>query len=165
VSAADPLADFFTATPRHSAELTGRGDTRGEVDQILNELEVPATVDADGDWRFETDVGPFLIVIDKSNGDLVALQTIRVMDEGLESHADDMYLLMQLNLEAEGARFAGLRDGEVDLLILTSRVTADAISPLSVQTMLVDAMRLSRRLDEVAAQAPEPADRSPAGER
>jgi hypothetical protein len=161
VSAADPLAEFFSASPRGSAELAGRSETRGEVDEILNDLAVPADVDADGDWRFETDVGPFLIVIDKSNGDLVAVQTIRVM-ETLEDHADDMYLLMQLNLEAEGARFAGLRDGDVDLLILTSRVRAAAVSQVSVETMLADAMRLSRRLDEVAGKTPEPADQSSA---
>ena len=150
---ADPLAEFFATAPRGAAGLSGRDGTHGEVDAILNQLEVPATVDADGDWRFETDVGPFLLVLDKANGDLVVVQTIRVMEQGLEAYADDMYFLLQLNVDAEGAHFAGLRDGEVDLLILTSRLAPGAIARETVQTMLCHALRLSRRLDELNAPA------------
>jgi hypothetical protein len=120
------------------------------VDAILKELQVPAEIDADGDWRLQTDVGPFLLVIDGENGDLVAIQTIRDMGPPITTHAEDMYLLMRLNLEAVGACFAALKDGATDLLVLAARVTADAVTRESVEKMLGDAMRLSRRLDELA---------------
>jgi hypothetical protein len=148
LSPSDPLADFFVVSPRGSAELAGRDGVQGTVDAILNELEVPAELDADGDWRVETDVGPFLLVIDKALGDLVAIQTIRKMDR-LEDHAADMYVLLQLNLEAEGARFAALNDGDTDLLLLTARLRPDDVSLESVGTMLHDTLRLSRTLDEL----------------
>lgn len=148
MSPSDPLADFFVVSPRGSAELAGRDGVQGTVDAILNELEVPAELDADGDWRVETDVGPFLLVIDKALGDLVAIQTIRKMDR-LEDHAADMYVLLQLNLEAEGARFAALNDGDTDLLLLTARLRPDDVSLESVGTMLYDTLRLSRTLDEL----------------
>jgi hypothetical protein len=148
LSPSDPLADFFVVSPRGSAELAGRDGVQGTVDAILNELEVPAELDADGDWRVETDVGPFLLVIDKALGDLVAIQTIRKMDR-LEDHAADMYVLLQLNLEAEGARFAALNDGDTDLLLLTARLRPDDVSLESVGTMLYDTLRLSRTLDEL----------------
>ncbi|MEA2308457.1 MAG: hypothetical protein QOI65_743 [Thermoleophilaceae bacterium] len=148
MSPSDPLADYFVVSPRGSAELAGRDGVQGTVDAILNELEVPAELDADGDWRVETDVGPFLLVIDKALGDLVAIQTIRKMDR-LEDHAADMYVLLQLNLEAEGARFAALNDGDTDLLLLTARLRPDDVSLESVGTMLHDTLRLSRTLDEL----------------
>ncbi|MEA2367307.1 MAG: hypothetical protein QOH38_25 [Thermoleophilaceae bacterium] len=148
MSPSDLLADYFVVSPRGSAELAGRDGVQGTVDAILNELEVPAELDADGDWRVETDVGPFLLVIDKALGDLVAIQTIRKMDR-LEDHAADMYVLLQLNLEAEGARFAALNDGDTDLLLLTARLRPDDVSLESVGTMLHDTLRLSRTLDEL----------------
>jgi hypothetical protein len=130
-------------------------DTRaglpGRVDTILDELRVAAETDADGDWRLETDAGPFLLVIDRDNGDLVAIQTIRRMEPTVADHADVMYLLMRLNLEAEGACFAALKDGDTDLLILAARVKADAVDRDSVAALLRDATRLSRRLDDVTA--------------
>lgn len=152
--AADPLAEFFAASPRDSAGLSGRSGVQGDVDAALNDLRVPATLDADGDWRLQTDVGPFLLVLDKSNGDLVALQTIRRMEGASTDYADDMHVLLLLNLDANGACFAALRDGDVDLLVLTARVRADSVSRDSVEALLRDAMRLSRRLDEVAGNEP-----------
>jgi hypothetical protein len=90
-------------------------------------------------------------VIDRDDGDLVAIQTIRRMEPPLADHADVMYLLMRLNLESEGACFAALKDGDTDLLILAARLKADAVSRESVAAMLRDATGLSRRLDEVTA--------------
>jgi hypothetical protein len=60
-----------------------------------------------------------------------------------------MYVLLQLNLEAEGARFAALNDGDTDLLLLTARLRPDDVSLESVGTMLHDTLRLSRTLDEL----------------
>jgi hypothetical protein len=149
VSAQDPLAEFFVSTPRGAAGATGRDGTHGAVDEALDALRVPATLDGDGDWRFESDVGPFLLVLDRANGDLVLLQTIRTMEQEPSSYADDMHFLLLLNLEAEGARFAALKDGEMNLLVLTSRLEPEAVRTASVEAMLVDAMSLSRRLDEL----------------
>ena len=69
--------------------------------------------------------------------------------ERIQDHAADMYVLLQLNLEARGARFAALNDGDTDLLLLTSRLHPDEVSRESVQTMVHDAMGLSRTLDEL----------------
>jgi hypothetical protein len=139
-----------------------RAGLPGRVDRILAELGVPAEVDADGDWRLDTDVGPFLLVVDGANGDLVAIQTIRRMDRGPEAYAEDMHLLMRLNVDAAGACFAALSERDTNLLVLTARVRADAVSHESVEAMLADARRLSRRLDEVTGKTPArqgPADR------
>jgi hypothetical protein len=98
----------------------------GRVDGILDELGVQAELDADGDWRLDTDVGQFLLVVDRSNGDLVAIQTIRRMEGSPSSHAEDMHLLMRLNVDAVGACFAALSERDTSLLVLTARVRADA---------------------------------------
>jgi hypothetical protein len=129
-----------------------RAGLAGRVDAILEELGLAAEVDPDGDWRLETDVGPFMLVVDRANGDLVAIQTIRKMEPPVDAYAEDMHLLMLLNVDAAGACFAALSDDDTDLLILTSRVKADAVTRESVEAMLDDAMRLSRRLDEVTGQ-------------
>ena len=104
--------------------------------------------------------------MDKLNGDLVALQTIRHVEGESKDYVDDMHVLLLLNLEAEGARFAALRDGEADLLVLTARVHPGNVARESVETMLLDSFRLSRRLDEVTGNAPaeaaEPAQTAPA---
>jgi hypothetical protein len=133
-----------------------RAGLPGRVDEILDELGITTEVDADGDWRLETGAGSFLLVIDRSNGDLVAIQTIRKMERGAEAYAEDMQLLMRLNVDAAGACFAALSERDTNLLILAARVKADAVSRESVETMLGDATRLSRRLDEVTGYSPAP---------
>jgi hypothetical protein len=134
--------------------MTGtRTGLAGRVDGILSELGIAAEVDADGDWRVETDSGPFLLVIDRDNGDLVAIQTIRTMAPPLADHAELMYLLMRLNLEADGAAFAGLKDGDTDLLILAARVAAEEVTRDSVAAMLRSATRMSARLDQLVEEA------------
>jgi hypothetical protein len=156
LNAQDPLAEFFAGAPRQSADLAGRDGTRGDVDRALNELQIPAEVDSDGDWRIQTDVGPFLLVIDRDNGDVVVIQTLRVMEGEASDYADDMHALLLLNLEAEGARFAALRESEdANLLVLTSRVKAGALRRDTLETMLRDSMRLSRRLDELVTTPPD----------
>jgi hypothetical protein len=131
-----------------------RAGLPGRVDEILDELGIRAVLDADGDWRLDTDVGPFLLVVDRSNGDLVAIQTIRRMERAPASYAEDMHMLMRLNVDAAGACFAALSERDTNLLIITARVRADAVSRETVETMLADATRLSRRLDEVTGKAP-----------
>ena len=130
-----------------------RTGVAGRVDEILAALGVAAEVDPDGDWRLETDAGPFLLVIDRDNGDLVAIQTIRTMEPPLADHAELMYLLMRLNLESTGASFAALKDGDTDLLILASRLPAEGVTQASVATMLEGATQLSLRLDELMEDA------------
>ena len=141
------------------AEAAGDGaardGVRGRVDAILSELGFSPELDEDGDWRLKTDVGPFLLVIDGANDDLVAIQTLKSIEGELEAHAHDMHFLMRLNVEAECARFAALRDAEADLLILSARVRSESLSTESVGRMLDDATRLSRRLDEVVGNAGE----------
>jgi hypothetical protein len=129
----------------------GRSGVHGRVDAILAELGLATTVDADGDWAVESDVGPFLLVIEKGSEDLVFIQTLQRLEGGPEGYAGEMHALLLLNMEAEGAAFAALRDRESDLLVIASRVGHDRISRESVEKMLDDAMRLSRRLDELAA--------------
>jgi hypothetical protein len=154
VSTPDPLAEFFAANPRHSSNLTGRTGVHGQVDQILNDLHVPATVDADGDWRVVTDVGPFILLVDKQSHDVVVIQTIRNMEKRIKNYADDMHVLLAMNLDARGAWFAAVKDGESDLLVLTSRISSPEISSERVQQMLHDSFRLSRRIDELLGNAP-----------
>lgn len=168
MNAPDPLADYLAASPRHSAGLAGRSGVHGQVDAALNELEVPATLDKDGDWKLQTDVGPFLLVVDKESSDLVAIQTIQSMERKVKNSAEEMHVLMALNFEARGiARFGIVEDGGQNLLVLTARLAPDELSTAGVQGMLRDCLRLSRRVDELLgnapAQAPAPAaDQAPA---
>ena len=108
-------------------------------------------MDRDGDWRLETDVGAFILMVDSRTQDLMAIQTIKKMDRKPKHHADEMYLLLLMNLEARGACFSAVREGKSELLTLSSRLRPDEISRESVQEMLASALRLSRRLDEVMA--------------
>jgi hypothetical protein len=161
VHARDPLADFFTATPRRSAGLSGRGGLHGEVDLILEQLRVPATLDADGDWHIDSDVGPFLLVVDEG-GELVLIQKIGEVEDGLEDSSVGMNFLLRMNFEARGACFAMLEDDEDgELFVLTARLPAGGVTREAVEGMVADAMRLSRRLEEVAG---DPAEAAPAAE-
>jgi hypothetical protein len=160
----DPLAEFFAASPRHSAALGGRGGVHGQVDTALNELEVPAALDQDGDWKLQTDVGPFLLVVDKENSDLVAIQTIQSMERKVKNSADEMHVLMALNFEARGiARFGIVKDNDQNLLVLTARLAPEEISTEGVQRMLRDCLRLSRRVDELLGREPAQAPAQPGG--
>jgi hypothetical protein len=127
-----------------------RAGLHGRVDAILAELGIEPALDGDGDWRIETEVGPFMLVVDRDNGDLVALQTIRSIDGPLAEEAELMHMLLQLNVEAGGARFGAVSGRDANLLVLSARVAATGVSREAVETMLADATRLSRRLDELA---------------
>ena len=154
MNAADPLAEFYAATPRQAAGLSGRTGVHGQVDAILNELRVPAEVDRDGDWKLTTDVGSFLLIVDKERYDLVAIQTMQSMEK-VKKAADEMYVLLRLNFEARGiARFGTVKDGGQDLLVLTARLAPEAIARESVEGLLADCFRLSRRVDELVGNAP-----------
>ena len=159
----DPLAEFYVATPRQAAGLTGRTGVHGQVDGILNELRVPAEVDKDGDWKLTTDVGPFLLIVDKEKYDLVAIQTIQPMEK-VKKAADEMYVLLALNFEARGlARFGTVKDAGQDLLVLTARLAPETIARESVEGLLTDCFRLSRRVDELLGNAPPQAAAQPGG--
>ena len=128
-----------------------REGLRGQVDEILDQLGVDVEVDSDGDWRLRTEVGEFLLVVDGDNGDLVALQTIQEMPPPRDAHVDLMYLLLRMNVEARGACFAALQDGDDEMLVLAARVAADDVDRATVEAMLAAAKRISGRLDELTA--------------
>jgi hypothetical protein len=127
-----------------------RAGLHGRVDGILAELGFAPELDGDGDWRIDTDAGPFMLVVDRDNGDLVALQTIRAIEGPLAEEAELMHMLLQLNVEAAGACYGAVTGRDTNLLVLSSRVAGDEVSRERVEAMLHDATRLSRRLDELA---------------
>jgi hypothetical protein len=164
MNAPDPLAEFYAASPRHSAALGGRSGVHAQVDSALNELQVPATLDQDGDWKLQTDVGPFLLVVDKESSDLVAIQTLQSMEKKAKNSADEMHGLLALNFEARGiARFGVVKDNNQNLLVLTARLAPEEISTEGVQRMLRDCFRLSRRLDVLLGNAPAQPAAQPGG--
>ena len=130
--------------------MSDRGGLHGRVDGILAELGIEPELDGDGDWRIETDVGPFMLVVDRENADLVALQTIRSIEGPLAEEAELMHTLLQLNVEAAGASYGAVAGRDANLLVLSARVPEVEVSRERVERMLSDATRLSRRLDELA---------------
>jgi hypothetical protein len=160
--AGESLDPYYVQTQRYSSNLGGREGLRGQVDAYLNELRVPCTLDQDGDWRFQSDVGPFLMVLDRDTQDLVVIQTIQAMERRPKHHADEMHVLLGLNYDAEGARFAAIKDGGKDLLVLTSRLHPDELDGVRFEKLLADCMRLSRRIDELTGAVPPPAAVQPA---
>jgi hypothetical protein len=147
----DPLAEFYAATPRESSGLSDRSGAYGDVDAALNELEVPATLDDDGDWTLETDVGQIALLIDDITGDLVVVQSLMEAEDS----PDFMHALLRLNFETRGlASFGAITQGGKNIFVITGRVAADDVSRETVQRLLVDGMRLSRRLDELLGTAP-----------
>ena len=127
-----------------------RSGLHGRVDGILAELGIEPELDGDGDWRIETEAGPFMLVVDRENGDLVALQTIRSIEGPLADEAELMHTLLQLNLEAAGASYGAVAGRDANLLVLSARVPEADVARERVERMLADATRLSRRLDELA---------------
>ena len=155
MNAPDLLEEYFVANPREAAGLEGRAGMQGEVDTILNELRIPATVDDDGDWELKTDVGLFLLVADKETSDLVAVQTMQPLEREAESSSDEMHVLLALNYQARGlARFGAIKDGDRDLLVLSARLGIAEVSRDALEAMLRDCFQLSRRLDELLGRAP-----------
>lgn len=151
---ADPLAEFYSATPRQPAGLSGRAGLEGQVDAIVEELGLPAELVDGGNLRLGSDVGDFLLIVDDETSDLVALQSLQSLDS-VEGAAEEMYGLLRLNYEARGvASFGALKDQGEDFLVLTARVGADAVSRGSVETMLADCFALSRRVQELLGEAP-----------
>ena len=137
---------------------SGRSGVHGQVDAILSELGIAARVDDDGDWRIDTEAGPFLLIVDPDSSDLILVQTFQAIRGELRDSASEMYVLLALNFEASGiARFASVNDGGQNLLVLTARLAPDRIAHESVDAMLRDSLRLSRRVDELLGNADEPA--------
>jgi hypothetical protein len=157
MNAPDPLAEFYTATPRRSSDLSGRSGSYGQVDEALNELQVPAELDDDGDWTLQTDVGQLALIIDDVTGDLVVVQSLQSME--VEDSADFMHALLRLNFETRGlASFGAIAQSGKNIFVITARAAGEDASTEAVQSLLVDCMRLSRRLDELLGTAPpEPA--------
>jgi hypothetical protein len=127
-----------------------RAGLHGRVDTLLAELGYEAELDGDGDWRIATGAGPFMLVVDRDNGDLVAIQTIRSIEGPIAEEAELMHMLLQLNVEATGASFGAVTGRDANLLVLSSRTPADQVTRERIETMLGDATRLSQRLDQLA---------------
>ena len=151
----DLLADYYRTTARYSPQLGGRDGLRGQIDAIVNELGLPASLDRDGDWRFAADVGEFLLIIDSASGDLVVVQNVQTLAGRPKNHVDELMGLLRLNLEGHGtARFSAVRDGGKDVLVISARIHADAVARESVERLLADAMLLSRALDQALGNEP-----------
>ena len=151
----DLLADYYRTTARYSPQLGGRDGLRGQIDAIVNELGLPASLDRDGDWQFAADVGNFLLIVHRESGDLVVVQNIQTLAGPPKKHVDELMGLLRLNLEGHGtARFSAVQDGGKDVLVLSARIRGDAVSRESVERMLADAMQVSRALDVALGNAP-----------
>lgn len=151
--AGESLAPYYATSPRYSPSLGGRDGVQGQVDALMNELQIPCTLDQDGGWRFQSDVGAFILLVHRDNGDLVLVQPIETMERRPRNYADAMHRLLGLNFEAEGARFASVNDNGKDHLVLTSRLHPDEVDAERFERMLEQAMRLSRRFDELSGAA------------
>jgi hypothetical protein len=153
-AAGDRLAEFYAATQRYSPQLGGRDGVRGQVDAILNELQIPASLDKDGDWRLAADVGNFVLLLEPETQDLVVVQHMETLSSRTSKHADGMLLLLLLNYEARGATFSAVNEGGKKLLMLSARLPSAGLDRAALEGLLADAMRLSRRLDEVLGNEP-----------
>jgi hypothetical protein len=151
--AGESLAPYYAGSPRYSPALGGRSGLHGQVDALINELQVPCTLDQDGDWRLHSDVGQFILMVDRIRGDLAVVQTVQVMQRRPRSYGDLLHKLLKLNFDAEGARFAAVEDQGQEIVVLTARLRPDEIDAERLERMLEQAMRLSRRLDEVLGTA------------
>jgi hypothetical protein len=151
---ADRLAQYFAATQRFSPQLGGRDGVRGRVDAIVNELELPATLDSDGDWRFTTDVGTLLLIWHDDTRKLRALQFIEKLSGRPKGNADILLGLLRLNMDAETACFAVAKDGGEDYVAITGLLPEAEITREEVERVVEDVMRLSRQLDEVLGNVP-----------
>ena len=153
MNTSDPLAEFYSSTPRESRDLSGRTGTYGAVDAALNELRLPAALDDDGDWKLESDVGRLNMLVDELTGDFVVIQSLHAME--VQDSTDFMHALLRLNFDTRGfARFGAIFQGGQNIFVITARVPGGEVSAASVGQLVGDAMRLSRRLDALLAGPP-----------
>lgn len=160
----DPLRRYFVSSPRRSANLATRDGVRGAVDAALNDLYLPATLDEDGDWLLEADVGQVQLYLDTDTGELVVRQVIRELGRKPDEDAEAMQVYLNMNVMHERARFVLMSlSGSLVVFILGRRSSGD-IDRAKVEELLDDVMGLSRRLDERSGRAqPEPNGLPPAG--
>jgi hypothetical protein len=149
------IDEYFRSVARYSPQLGGRDGLRGIIDGILNELQIPATLDQDGDWRFQSDVGPWFLILESDGRHLTLLQNIEAIDGRPKNSADSMLLLLLMNYEAPGlARFSAVQDNNKKVLVLSSRMPVSEVDREGVEKLLTDGMRLSRTVDEALGKAP-----------
>jgi hypothetical protein len=159
----DPLAPFFVAKPRRPSDLGRRDGVRGRLDLLLNELGVPATLDPEGDWRCEADPGDFLLLLDKTNGELAYIEPLETLTKKPKHYADAMLAMMRLNLRSTGTCFAVFDDGPVMRFVLISRLKPEKFDREGLEGMLAGALAYSRHVNEVLEiQEPAPAQEAAA---
>jgi hypothetical protein len=150
----DRLGPYFAATQRYSPQLGGREGVRGMIDAIVNDLQLPCALDKDGDWRFETDVGPVLLIWREDERKLRALQVLDKVAGRPKSNADLLLALLRLNMDAETACFAIAHDSGEDYAAITGLLPAEEISRDELARVIEDVLRLSRKVDELLGRAP-----------
>jgi hypothetical protein len=152
----DRLGPYFVTTQRYSPQLGGRSGVRGLVDGIVNELQLPCTLDEDGDWRLTSDVGPVLLIWREDQQKLRALQVLEKVGGRPKSNADLLLGLLRLNLDAETACFAIAQDAGQDYAAITGLIPAEEITREEVERVIEDVLRLSRMVDELTGNVPAP---------
>jgi hypothetical protein len=156
-SAVDPLERFYSTTPRKQPKFDSREGIRGHVDAMLAHLRIPCEIDPDGDWLIENDSGRFTLFVRPADERIVLRQKVMTLDSDVSSYAEDLELLLEMNLRAEGACFAlqGVQDRF--MVVLTGQLPCDELDAQKFASMLESAFRLSYELDEVLGEdEPEP---------
>ena len=140
----DPLAAYYTRSPRYSSQLGGRQGVRGQVDALLNELQIPATLDADGDWNLTNDAGNFTLFVRESDQRVVVRQVFNRLASNLKKHAGLMHALLLMNLDNEGACFASQdATGGGYVIVLTGQKPYDRLNREELLELLGAAFKLS----------------------
>jgi hypothetical protein len=150
----DPLAPYFSPARRQPPNLGGRDGVRGQVDAILNALQVPASFDAEGDWRIQSDAGPVSLVFKDEADELVLLQIVERIGKERREHAELMHRLLELNYDSDWARYAIAGHGDEEVLVMTARLPAAEADRRSVERLLASGLSLSRRFDEATGKEP-----------
>jgi hypothetical protein len=160
----DALAPYYVSSPRFSSQLGGRNGIRGTVDSLLNELQVPATLDADGDWNLTNDAGQFLLFARDEDRKLVLRQKFVDLGDNLKKHASQMHALLLMNLDNEGACFASQMNQTTGkyTIVLTGQKSYDKLDRDEFLELLEAAFKLSKEFDDVVAGDDAPAPRAAA---
>ena len=153
----DPLAAYYTRSPRYSSQLGGRQGVRGQVDALLNELQIPATLDADGDWNLTNDAGNFTLFVRESDQRVVVRQVFNRLASNLKKHAGLMHALLLMNLDNEGACFASQdATGGGYVIVLTGQKPYDRLNREELLELLGAAFKLSTQFDRAVAGEADP---------
>jgi hypothetical protein len=157
-SATDPLDRFYGTVGRMAPGLGGREGIRGHVDALLGYLRIPARLDSDGDWLLHNDAGQFALFARETDRTLVLRQKIMSIDGDPAAYAQDLQVLLMLNLDCEGVCF-GMQSGEGDdyMVVLTGQVPWEGLDADRLAGLLAAGFELSADLDDVLSDdEPEP---------